>query len=233
MSTLPVEYRIPEIRPRDFIHCVRGIYDVLDNRNVSKSVDDPFMRAILTRHSKLSEAEWRAAEQCRLKQKALEMKVGYFHEELMGKFIGYETLPNGHVSGCDVQKLDGTVIIEVKNRNNTVKGSDGKHIIERLKKLRCAGVKAIFAQVNCESGKVSRYGAPPEMDIWDGRQVYAFLSGRASFFDDLQRTLEWAFTMDLHQLQCALGVAAFEPGVHSVDDRPLTTHCIHRTVSCT
>jgi len=233
MPTLPVEYRIPEIRPCDFIHCVRGIYDVLDNKHTSKTVDDPFMRAILTRHSKLSEAEWRAAELCRLKQKALEMKVGYFHEELMGKFPGYETLPNGHVSGCDVRKLDGTVIFEVKNRYNTVKGSDGKHVIERLAKLRSAGVRAIFAQINCESGKVNRYGGPPEMDIWDGRQVYAFLSGRASFFDDLRRTLEWAFTMDLHQLQSALGVAAYDAGAHAVDDRPSTANLPHRAAACT
>ena len=108
--------------------------------------------------------------------------MGDFHEELMGKFPGYETLNTGHPTGCDVQKRDETVIIEVKNRDNTVKGSDGKHIIALLKKYVESGKKAIFAQINCPKGKVNRYGSSSEIDIWNGPQIYAFLSGRESFF---------------------------------------------------
>jgi hypothetical protein len=91
-------------------------------------------------------------------------------------------------------KRDGSVIFEVKNRNNTVKGSDGKHIIALLQKHKEAGKHAIFAQINCPNGKVNKYGdLKNTVDIWDGHKVYAFLSGRETFFDDLIRTIQYTF----------------------------------------
>jgi len=43
----------------------------------------------------------------------------------------------------------------------------------------------------------------------NGQQLYAFLSGRESFFDDLLRTVAHAFTSfkTLAELQAALGIA--------------------------
>jgi len=201
-------YCIPEISPPDFIRCCRPIYDVLEEKNASNSSEDPFLKAVLMGQYSMSNEQWKSAEKARLKQKVLEMKMGDFHEELMGKFPEYETLPTGHSTGCDVQKKDGSVIIEVKNRDNTVKGSDGKHIITLLKKHREAGKKAIFVQINCPKGKVNRFGASAEMDIWNGRQVYAFLSGREDFFDDLQKTIQYVFNnyKSLAELKTALEI---------------------------
>lgn len=199
-------YRIPEISPSDFIGCCNPIYAVLEEKNESKSSEDPFLKAVLMGQYSMTNEEWQSAEKARLKQKVLEMKMGDFHEELMGKFPEYETLPTGHATGCDVQKKDESVIIEVKNRDNTVKGSDGKHIIALLKKHKDAGKKSIFAQINCPKGKVNRFGAPIEMDIWNGQKVYTFLSGRESFFDDLQKTIQYVFAnyKSLAELKLAL-----------------------------
>lgn len=197
ISKLPKWYSIPEISPSDFIKCCHPIYAVLEKKNKSKSKskssEDSFLKAVLMGQYSMTNEQWQSAEKARLKQKVLEMKMGDFHEELMGKFPEYETLPTGHSTGCDVQKKDKTVIIEVKNRNNTVKGSDGKHIITLLKKHKDAGKKAILAQINCPNGKVNRFGASVEMDIWNGKQVYAFLSDRECFFDDLQNTIQHVF----------------------------------------
>ena len=208
MSRFPKWYCIPEIPPSDFILCCEPIYFVLEEKNESKSSEDPFLKAVLMGKYSMTNEQWQIAEKTRLKQKVLEMKMGDFHEKLIGKFPEYETLPTGHSTGCDVQKKDGSVIIEVKNRYNTVKGSDGKHIITLLKKHRDAGKKAIFAQINCPKGKVNRFGASAEMDIWNGQQVYAFLSGREDFFDDLLKTTQYVFNnyKSLAELKTALEI---------------------------
>jgi hypothetical protein len=208
MNTLPNWYRIQEIKPSDFISCCNPIYTVLEETNESKSSEDPFLKAVLMGQYNMTKEQWQSAEKARLKQKVLEMKMGDFHEELMGKFPEYETLPTGHSTGCDVQKKDQSVIIEVKNRHNTVKGSDGKHIITLLKKQKEFGKKAIFAQINCPKGKVSRYGASDEIDIWNGQEVYTYLSGRESFFDDLQQTIQYVFAhyKSLAEIKAALEI---------------------------
>ena len=207
MSKIPNWYCIPEILPSDFIGCCKPIYSVLEEKNESKSSEDSFLKAVLIGQYSMTNEQWQSAEKARLKQKVLEMKMGDFHEELMGKFPEYETLPTGHPTACDVQKKDESVIIEVKNRDNTVKGSDGKHIITCLQKHKDAGKKAIFAQINCPKGKVNRFGGSAEMDIWNGKQVYAFLSGRESFFDDLLKTIQYVFAnyKSLTELKLALG----------------------------
>ena len=202
-------YKIPEITPSDFVKCCTDIFTVLEGKHTSKSTEDPFLKALMIGQSGLTEEEWNKSEQVRLKQKVLEMKMGDFHEELMGKFPGYETLPNGHATGCDVQKKDESVIIESKNRHNTVKGSDGKHIVALLQKHKAAGKKVIFAQINCPGGKVNRFGAPSDIDVWNGQEVYQFLSGRASFFADLLLTVQYVFShfKTFASLKSALGIA--------------------------
>jgi hypothetical protein len=165
---------------------------VLENTRESKTSEDLFLKALITKHKNMSETDWKKAEQIRLNQKVLEMKMGDFHEELMGKFPGYETLPLGHITGCDVRKKDGTELFEVKNRQNTVKGSDGKHIINMLKNHKNAGVNlCAMVQINCPNGKVNRFGAPPEIVVWNGVQTYTHLSGRTSFFHDLLHTVNY------------------------------------------
>lgn len=192
-TTHPKWYMIPEISPSDFIRCCNPIYTVLEEKNKSKSSEDSFLKAVLMGQYNMTMEQWQSAEKARLKQKVLEMKMGNFHEELMGKFPEYETIPTGHSTGCDVIKRDKSVIIEVKNRDNTVKGSDGKHIIALLKTHKATGKKAIFAQINCPNGKVNRFGASDEIDIWNGLQIYTYLSGRDSFFHDLQQTIQHVF----------------------------------------
>lgn len=208
-SELPVWYLIPEIAPSDFVRCCLTIYAALNQEKKSKSQEDPFLKASMMGFMKMSEEDWQKAEKVRLAQKVLEMKWGDFHEELMGNFPGYKNLPQGHETGCDVMKTDGSVLIEVKNRHNTVKGSDGKHIIQMLKKHKEEGKKAIFVQVNCPKGKVNRFGAPRDMDIWNGEEAYTFLSGRETFWKDLLSTIHVVFHeyRTFNSLKAALGIA--------------------------
>ena len=189
-------YRIPEIAFKDYVACLKGIYTVLEGTHKSKGCDDVFMRAILVAHSGMSAAAWAAAEEHRRYEKALSMKMGDFHEELAGKFPGYKTLTNGHETGADVLKLDGTEIWEWKNRDNTMKGSDALPLIERLAAIaKAKGMKAFLVYANCEKKTVPRHGASESLaiTIFNGRQAYEYLSKRPTFFDDLQATLAHTF----------------------------------------
>lgn len=119
--------------------------------------------------------------------------MGDFHEELAGKLPGWKTLKNGDESGCDVMKEDGTEFQEWKNRDNTMNSSSASSVIAKLKKLAAEGKKAVLVEVNCPAGKVCRFGAPPEVEVLNGQQAYARVSGRETFFLDLKSTLAYVF----------------------------------------
>ena len=205
---IPSWYKIKEIKPKDFIHCVKGIYSVLDKTHKSKTNEDPFIKAVIIGHNDMSIEDWERSELSRLSQKALEMKMGDFHEELMGKIPGYETYKVGHFTGCDVGSLDGKEIYEVKNKDNTTKGSDGKHIIQQLTKLLDKGIHPIYVQINCPNGKVQRFNAPDGVDVWNGKKTYHHMTGREEFFDDLLDTVKYVFInyKTIHELKSALGI---------------------------
>lgn len=185
----PPWYTIDEIDLKTYIKCLESLYLVLENKNESKSSTDIFIKSILVHHKQMVANQWETAESVRLTQKALEGKMGDFHEELMGKFPGYETLPVGHVSGCDVRKLDDTEYFEVKNRDNTMNSSAAKTVVEKLIKKAGEGKLAVLVEVNCTNDRVTRFGAPESVKVWNGRQAYKHFSGSETFFDRLIVTM--------------------------------------------
>lgn len=207
--SLPSWYKIAEITPDNFVKCCKDIYKVIEQQHKSKSTEDPFLKAVVVGHNTLSEEAWKKTEAVRLDQKALEGKMGDFHEELMGKFPGYVTYKVGHPTGCDVGSVDGSIVLEVKNRDNTMNSGSGAEVIRKLLDNKAAGRKAILVEVNCPNGKVNRFGAPKEIEVWNGQTAYAFLSGREGFFNDLLSTMRHVFVefKTLEQLKRALGIA--------------------------
>ena len=65
-----------------------------------------------------------------LKRKQITMKYGEVWQKAIGLFPGFEDLGIGHESECDVRKCDNSIIIELKNKYNTV-NSGGKKDVER------------------------------------------------------------------------------------------------------
>lgn len=193
-TPVPTWYTIPEIKFSDFVNCCKPLYDVLEKRLPNTSHQDPFLKNVITGFNNMDDDEWNAHEKARLFHKALESKIGDFHEELMGKFPGYETYPNGHETGCDVGSTDGgRTLFEVKNRDNTMNSSSGEAVIGKLMRHKTNGIRAILVEVNCPGGKVNRFKAPNEIEVWNGQQAYTFLSGRNTFFNDLQACLSEVF----------------------------------------
>ena len=71
--------------------------------------------------------------------------------------------------------------------------SSGSAVIGKLQALAAKGKKAVLVEVNCPKGKVCRFGAPPNIEVLNGQQAYARVSGRETFFDDLNITLAYVF----------------------------------------
>ncbi len=187
---VPDWYHIPEIAPADFIDCCKPIFTVLTEQHISKSNTDPFLKTVLSRYV----TDWDEAERARLKQKALEMKMGDFHEELLGKFPGWETLPVGHESQMDVRKLDDTIYIECKNKHNTCNADGLRQVHTKLQTVKTTkNTRTIFVQINCPDGKVCRSYAPADAEIFNGREIYTLVSGRPDFYDDLLRVMTYVF----------------------------------------
>jgi hypothetical protein len=175
-------YKIPEIR---FVHYVECLEDIYDAKNTKLPIQDDeidrFLRASLP------------FDQDAKRQKLLTMKWGYFHQNLAGKFRGYHTLKNGHTSGLDVIKDDGTEFWEWKNKFNTMNSASAKTTELKLLKKIEEGVSAFLVQVNCPNGKVNRHAMPNTIHVLNGKQGYAHISGRDTFFEDLLTTVEETF----------------------------------------
>jgi hypothetical protein len=190
---LPVWYTIPEIALPHYVACVAPIYTVLEKKNTSSSDPDLFLKTILASHSGMTVEQWTAAEAQRLYEKALSMKMGDFHEELMGKFPGYETLAVGHSTGTDVRRTDDSAFFEIKNRDNTMNADSAKSVVRKLTALTDTGKGATLVLINSEKKTLPRFKAPEAVEVVSGRAMYARLSGRVTFHDDLIRTLGETF----------------------------------------
>jgi hypothetical protein len=199
-------YTIPEISFQDYVRCLEQIYLVLEEKlKKSKSSPDVFMKTILIARGGITAEQWEITERLRLYEKVLSMKLGDFHEELMGKFPGFRTFELGHPTGTDVGNFTVTVVIEVKNKDNTMNHDSAKSVIAKLTKLADSGTTAILAMINSNKKRLPRFGAPKNVTVMNGRQIYAYLSGRESFIDDLLLTLEETFRrfMTFEELQKA------------------------------
>lgn len=185
-------YKIREISISTFAECCEPIYSILESENKSKTFEDPFLKSTMVSYYSDS-FDWELADRSRLKQKTLEMAMGTFHQNIIGKFPGWETLAQGHESGLDNRSLDDTIYLECKNRSNTCNSDQFKEVHNKLKKMRERGKRTIFVQVNCPGGKVCRTAAPPDAEVMNGQEIYKMLSGRDEFFNDLIDTLGYVF----------------------------------------
>jgi hypothetical protein len=74
---------------------------------------------------------WMASEKVRQAQKTLQNSIGTFHQELIGGIDNCKT--HGTGGGIDIENISASWVAEVKNKFNTVKGSDRVGIYDLLK----------------------------------------------------------------------------------------------------
>jgi hypothetical protein len=98
-----------------------------------RNVIDPFAALFSMAAFDLSPDEWSENERLRQAGKSLENAIGDFHQKLLGSIGGWESLPTG--GQVDVICRSRKIIAEVKNKHNTVKGSDKVEIYKKLDRL--------------------------------------------------------------------------------------------------
>lgn len=89
----------------------------------NKNVIDPFSAIFEMAGFKINEDEWKMHEQARKAQKTLSNHIGSFHQAILGKVKGWKN-PGPEGMGVDLVSAEHKVIAEIKNKHNTVKGSD-------------------------------------------------------------------------------------------------------------
>jgi hypothetical protein len=78
-------------------------------------------------------AQWEVNEKARKAQKTLSNAFGTFHQSILGHVNGWTDLGTGN--SADLLNNSNKVIAEIKNKYNTVKGSDLVTVYDHLEKL--------------------------------------------------------------------------------------------------
>ncbi len=167
---------------------------------------DPFSALFEMAGFNMSYEAWQGAEQSRQAQKTLSNEVGLFHQNVLGSIYGWENLGTGEV--VDLVCYESKIVAEVKNKHNTVKGSDKVGVYDKLesevanKGHKHRGFTAYYVEIIPSSKKgydrpftpsdnkkgLSR-AANEKIRIIDGRRFYALVTGVDNALDLLHEVL--------------------------------------------
>ena len=167
---------------------------------------DPFSALFEMAGFGISHAEWQSAEQTRQAQKTLSNEIGQFHQNILGCVPGWQNLYKGSV--VDLVNPTRKLIAEVKNKYNTVKGSDKISIYDTLDRAVATkghehfGFTAYYVEIIPSSKK--GYDKPftpsdnkkgdtrkenERIRVIDGRSFYALATGHQNALEALHQVL--------------------------------------------
>ncbi len=119
-------------------NAVRNLLDVAADarkkadKGFNRNVIDPFAVLFEMSGFQVDEQTWLVSEKNRQAQKTLQNHVGTFHQAILGNIPGWEDLGTGGV--VDVVSPSRKVIAEIKNKHNTVKGSDKVKVYDLIER---------------------------------------------------------------------------------------------------
>lgn len=102
------------------------------DKGFNRNVIDPFAVLFEMSGFQVEEQTWREGEKNRQAQKTLQNHVGTFHQTILGNIPGWEDLGTGGV--VDVFCPHRKIIAEIKNKHNTVKGSDKVKVYDLMER---------------------------------------------------------------------------------------------------
>lgn len=120
-------------------HAVKNLLDVAvdarrkADKGFNRNVIDPFAVLFEMSGFQVDEQAWLAGEKNRQAQKTLQNHVGTFHQTILGNIPGWEDLGTGGV--IDIVCPDKKIIAEIKNKHNTVTGSDKVAVYDSIEGL--------------------------------------------------------------------------------------------------
>ena len=190
----------------------KDLYTICENiikstrENTSDAVDftnivDPFSAVFDVVLNDISYNEWFKNENIRQKQKTLQNQIGRFHQSVLGKVKGWKDLGTGDV--VDLVNTDKRIIAEVKNKHNTVKGSDKIGVFDTLARALNYGYRGftgyyvtILAKqsvnrpfVPSDNEKRGRPEANEHIREIDGASFYEIATGSKTALADLYQYL--------------------------------------------
>jgi len=122
-----------------FLECVRYVCESypLDEENIELTEHTlDLMKIIFDMENHIVNLdEWTNTEKIRQTDKTVNNRIGIFHQKLLGGVNDWEDLKTGNILGVDLRKKDNSIFVELKNRYNTVKGEDLKHVFDKLKNV--------------------------------------------------------------------------------------------------
>ncbi len=172
------------------------------DKRFGRNVIDPFAVLFEMSGFKVDQDTWIVGEKNRQAQKTLQNHVGTFHQTILGSLDGWCDLGTGGV--VDVISTQRKIISEIKNKHNTVKGSDRVKIYDQMETLvmtkghQYKDFTAYYVEIIPKSG--SRYNkpfTPPDSSKGkarhpnelirqiDGHSFYALASGVPDALDQL------------------------------------------------
>ncbi|HAT9402018.1 TPA: Eco47II family restriction endonuclease [Legionella pneumophila subsp. pneumophila] len=125
------DYKLEEIVSNMLNKCTNSIREA--EKKFAKNVIDPFSIIFEMSGFGIDISQWTINEKLRQAQKTLSNHIGDFHQKLLGSFDGWENLSIG---GCiDVVCHERKIIAEIKNKHNTIKGSNKSTLYHSLNDL--------------------------------------------------------------------------------------------------
>jgi hypothetical protein len=170
--------------------------------NIDKNIVDPFAAVFETTIENYNQNTYVKQEKIRQLQKTLSNKIGDLHQEILGSIPDWiSTGKNG--GGIDLICKKRKIIAEIKNKYNTVKGSNlYKEIYcnldSFLKKESFKGYTAYYVTIIGKKGETGAQFFTPSMGkekgkapirddilLIDGRSFYAMATGDKNAIDQL------------------------------------------------
>ena len=166
---------------------------------------DPFSATFDAACNNISMDDWVVSERCRQSQKTLQNALGNFHQKVLSHAAGWAIPDENFIDlVCEEKRL----VVELKNKHNTVKKSDLKAVYDELqeavmhKTSRYRGFTAYYATIIPASHqRFSRLFTPPDNATktqkpnnplileMDGYSFYALATGVEHALTELYQAL--------------------------------------------
>ncbi len=177
----------------------------------NKNVIDPFSILFEMSGFNISTvSNWEINEKSRKAQKTLSNAFGTFHQSILGHVTGWQDLGTG--KSADLLCQNSKIIAEIKNKFNTVKGSDKVTIYDHLESLvmpiasKYNGYTAYYVETipKPKAGKPQSYNtefmpsnnktkttkaANPKIRVIDGKSFYELVTNDPNALSNLYDVL--------------------------------------------
>lgn len=201
ISDQDLEFEVNKI----MLAAATGINKATDEFN--NNVIDPFSIIFEMSGFGISTVEqWELNEKARKAQKTLSNSFGTFHQSIIGKVANWTDLGIGN--SADLENSASNIIAEVKNKYNTVKGSDLVDVYLHLESLvmpiasRFRNYTAYYVEIIPKKPQMydipftpsdratgQRKPANPRIRKIDGKSFYALATGDPNALPDLYSVL--------------------------------------------